>query len=255
MAADTRQEIPAPAWWKLALEARAPFEMGAGLAAWPLLALSPRGDGHPVLVFPGMLASDLSTAPLRRLLRGLGHDVHGWEAGRNMGPRADVMAKSLARIRELARSSGRSVSLVGQSLGGIYARELAKQASSVVRCVVTLGTPFTGGPRSSNAWKVFESLNGQDHLYAAQRAAVREAPPVPTTSIYSRTDGIVAWQCCVQAPGANTANQTENIEVETSHTGMGVNPFVLHALADRLAQPEGRWMPFDRSGLRRAAYR
>ena len=248
---NTIDSVPAPAWWKLALEARAPLEFGASLAALPWLALSPRGDGHPVLVFPGMLASDISTQPLRQLLRLLGHQVHGWEQGRNLGPRSAVLAASLARIRELRRSSGRKVSLVGQSLGGIYARELAKQAADDVRCVVTLGTPFTGGPRSTNAWKIYERLNGRDHLAPQERAGVRQTPPVPTTSIYSRSDGVVAWQCSLERTGP----QSENIEVETSHTGMGVNPLVLHALADRLAQPEGAWQPFRRTGLRRAAYR
>jgi predicted alpha/beta hydrolase family esterase len=242
---------PAPAWWKLALEARAPFEFGASLAALPLLAMSPRGDGHPVLVFPGMLASDLSTQPLRQWLRWLGHDVHGWQMGRNLGPRPALLDASLARIRELRRGSGRKVSLVGQSLGGIYARELAKQAAADVRCVVTLGTPFTGGPRSTNAWQIFEQLNGREHLAPAARAGVRQTPPVPTTSIWSRSDGVVAWQCSLEHDGP----ASENLEVEASHTGMGVNPLVLHALADRLAQPEGVWAPFERSGLRRAVYR
>lgn len=243
--------VPAPAWWKLVLEARAPFEFISGLAAAPLLAMSPRGDGHAVLVFPGMLASDLSTRPLRQLLRLLGHDVHGWEQGRNLGPRGAVLAASLARIRELRRSSGRKVSLVGQSLGGIYARELAKQAADDVRCVVTLGTPFSGGPRSTNAWRIYESINGSEHLARGAREGVREAPPLPTTSIYSRSDGIVAWPCSLQQAGP----LAENVEVEGSHTGMGVNPLVLHVLADRLAQPEGAWRPFERSGLRRAMFR
>jgi pimeloyl-ACP methyl ester carboxylesterase len=251
MSAEQLEGVPAPAWWKLALESRAPFEWGASLAAWPLLAAAPHGDGHAVLVFPGMVASDISTLPMRRLLRWLGHDAHGWAQGRNLGPRPPVLAAALQRIQALRKSSGRKVSLVGQSLGGIYARELAKQAPDDVRCVVTLGTPFTGGARSTNAWRLFEKLNGREHLAPGARAAVRQAPPVPTTSIYSRSDGVVAWQCSVQHSGA----QTENIEVETSHTGMGVNALVLAALADRLAQPEGAWLPHDRSGVRRVFYR
>lgn len=244
MQAEARQQQPGadapPAWWKLALEGRAPLEFAAGVAAWPLLALAPRGDGHAVLVFPGMLASDLSTAPMRQLLKTLGHDAHGWNQGRNLGPRAGVMEASLARVHELAQRSGRRVSLVGQSLGGIYARELAKLAPEAVRCVITLGTPFNGGPRATNAWQIFESLNGREHLAPERRAAVRRTPPVPTTSIYSRSDGVVGWQCSLEQVTA----KAENIEVQASHTGMGVNPQVLHALADRLAQPEGRWSPY-----------
>lgn len=254
MNAHDTENVPAPGWLNLLLEARAGLELGAGLAAaLPLLATAPRGDGHPVLVFPGMAASDLSTAPLRQWLRALGYAVHGWEQGRNLGPRNDVMAASLARIRALREQHGAKVSLIGQSLGGIYARELAKQASDDVRFVITLGTPFTGGARSSNAWHLFEALNGRDHLEPTLRAGMRQAPPVPTTSIYSRSDGVVAWQCCVQADAECTA-RTENIEVEGSHTGMAVHPLVLHAIADRLAQPEAAWQPFERRGLRRFAY-
>ena len=246
------EAVPPPPWWKLALEARAPFELGIGLmSGLPLLAAAERGDGHAVLVFPGMVASDVSTAPLRRWLRALGYDAHGWEQGRNFGPRPASLSASLERIRELRRSSGRKVSLIGQSLGGIYARELAKQAPNDVRVVITLGTPFTGGARSTNAWQLFEAMNGGGQDLPFRRDAVRQPPPVPTTSIYSRTDGIVAWQCSVDAQGA----LTEAVEVQGSHTGMGVNPLVLHVVADRLAQPEGGWAPFERRGARRWLYR
>ena len=245
-------DVLAPGWLNILLEARAGLELGAGLAtALPLLASAPRGDGHPVLVFPGMAASDLSTAPLRQWLRAVGYAAHGWQQGRNFGPRADAMAASLARIRELRQRHGRKLSLIGQSLGGIYARELAKQAGDDVRLVITLGTPFTGGARSTNAWRLFEVLNGTGHLAPEARAGVRQAPPVPTTSVYSRSDGVVAWQCSVQAAGA----QTENVEVECSHTGMAVHPLVLNVIADRLAQTEGAWQPFQRRCLRRLAYR
>ena len=248
------QDVPPPGWLHLMLEARAGLEFSAGLAAaLPLLATAPRGDGHPVLVFPGMAAGDLSTAPMRQWLRALGYAVHGWGQGTNLGPRADAMAASLARIRALRQQHGTEVSLIGQSLGGIYARELAKQASDDVRLVITLGTPFTGGARSTNAWRLFEALNGRDHFEPSVRADMRQAPPVPTTSIYSRSDGVVAWQCCVQAEGEGT-ERTENIEIEGSHTGMAVHPLVLHAIADRLAQAKGAWQPFERDGLRRFAY-
>ena len=244
--------VPPPAWWKVALEGRALFELGAGLVAGgPLLAASKHGDGHAVLVFPGMIASDVSTAPLRRWLRALGYDVHGWEQGRNLGPRPEALDASLARIRALRQSSGRKISLIGQSLGGIYARELAKQSADYVRLVITLGTPFSGGARSTNAWRLFEMMNGREHSEPQARAAMCQAPPVPTTSIYSRTDGIVAWQCSIDLAGP----MSENIEVAGSHTGMGVNPLVLHVIADRLAQPEGQWAPFERHGLRRFMYR
>ena len=250
-ASDAHDSIAAPGWIAMAMEARAPVEYVAGVLAMPLLAQSPRGDGHAVLVLPGMLASDQSTEPLRRLLCRLGYDAHGWGQGCNLGPGPAVLGACLDRICELQRRDGRTVSLIGQSLGGIYARELAKRATRSVRCVITLGTPFTGGRKSTNAWQLFESLNGQGHNVPSARAALREPPPVPTTSIYSRSDGIVAWPCSVQA----SSPMTENIEVDSSHSGMGVNPLVLHAIADRLAQAEGHWKPFARTGWRRRAFR
>ena len=239
-------EVRAPGWLRLALESRAPLELAASVAAWPLLAGSPRGDGHPVLVYPGFVASDVSTAPLRRLLRALGHDAHGWGQGRNLSPSPEVLDRALERIQELHRKHGRKLSLVGWSLGGLYARELAKRAPQAVRCVVSLGSPFTGPSRATNAWRLFDLINRGKPRVERSRDELRAPPPVPTTSIYSRSDGIVAWQCSVEQAGP----LAENIEVQASHTGLGLNPLVMHALADRLAQPEGLWKPFERTGLR-----
>ena len=239
-----------PGLFELLLESRALLEYGAGIAAMPLLPLAAKGDGHPVLVFPGMGASDASTALLRRFLRGQDYMAHAWRLGRNLGPTPDVLWQSRARIHALRCQHGRRVSLIGWSLGGMYARELAKAAPEDVRLVITLGAPFAGHPRATNAWRLFELLNGRHHHARGHRDSIRQPPPVPTTSIYSRTDGIVAWQCSVEREGP----LAENIEVEASHTGMGVHPAVLYAIADRLAQPEGEWRPFSRTGLRRLFY-
>jgi pimeloyl-ACP methyl ester carboxylesterase len=245
-------EVPAPNAWLLALEGRAPWEFGATLASWPVLRLGkrlPRGDGHSVIVFPGLSAGDLSTKPLRSFLSDLGYDAQGWQQGLNFGPRDGVLDKALAQLRAAHASSGRKVSLVGWSLGGIYARELAKLAPDLVRCVVTLGTPFTGSPKSTNAWRLYELLSGGKAEPQAH-GALHEAPPVPCTSVYSRSDGIVAWPCSIQA--ANLSNpHIENIEVKASHFGLGLNPTAWYALADRLAQAEGAWQAFHTQGYRR----
>ena len=241
MTAFNDDTIAAPGWLEKLLEARAPFEFAALLAVLPWLPLVPRGDGHPVLVFPGMLGTNLSTRPLRMVLRALGYKAYGWNQGRNLGPRPKVLAESLALIRALRHQHGRSVSLIGQSLGGIYARELAKQAPNDVRQVITLGTPFTGRHESNGASRLYDALNNREYLDPASRAGVRTAPPVPTTSIYSRTDGVVAWRSSIEAPGP----QTESINVPAaSHVGMAVNPIVLKIIAQRLAQPEGQWKPY-----------
>lgn len=229
---------PSPLLWLA--EARAPWEALASLGAWPLLQLSPRGDGHPVLVLPGLLASDASTALLRHYLRQRGYAVHGWGQGRNLGPRAHVEPQLAERLQRLADQSGRKPSLVGWSLGGAYARLLAQAYPELVRCVVTLGSPVAGGPRATRAWRVYEILSGERADDQGRWHRLAATPRVPTTSIYSRSDAVVAWRASVQAQ----APQCENIEVVASHLGLPVHPAVLHALADRLAQPEGAWQPF-----------
>jgi pimeloyl-ACP methyl ester carboxylesterase len=229
------------------LEGRAPAELVSLIAALPWLNRLPRGDGHPVLVFPGMGASDFTTLPLRRFLQGLGYVTHAWGQGFNFGPRPGVLERSSNDVRALADRHGQPVSLIGWSLGGIYARELAKMHPELARCVITLGTPFTGHPKATNAWRIYEFLSGGKVGDAAIIAEIRKPPPVPTTSIYSRTDGVVSWRCSLNEPSA----LAENIEVRGSHVGMGVSPLALYAVADRLAQPIGQWRTFDASGVRR----
>jgi len=242
--------VPRPGLLRLALEWRAGLEYGAGLVTQPLLRFAPRGDGHPVLVLPGMLAGDITTGPLRRCLKRLNYAPYGWEQGINVGPRNGVMQRCLARLQALRLAHKRKVSLIGWSLGGVYARELAKEAPEDVRVVITLGTPFTGHPKATNAWRLYEWLTGHRIGAPDIHGPLRKPPLVPTTSIFSRSDGIVAWQCSVEHPGPIS----ESIEVEASHLGMGFNPLALYAIADRLSQPEGAWLPFERRGLRRFVY-
>jgi pimeloyl-ACP methyl ester carboxylesterase len=244
-------DLRAPHALLVALESRAPWEFAALLAAMPWLRKLPRGDGHPALVFPGLGANDFTTAPLRRFLDHLGYKTHPWGQGFNFGPRHGVLERCNDDVKRLFRSHARKVSLIGWSLGGIYARELAKELPEHVRCVVTLGTPFTGHPRATNAWRFYELVSGQSVHDPALMAQIRKEPPVPTTSIWSRTDGIVSWRCSVVAPGP----LAENIAVHSSHVGMGMNPLALYAIADRLAQPAGHWQPFEPHGARRWFFR
>ena len=247
----TTPHIAAPSRLLQLLELRATWELAAGVAALPWLRLAPRGDGHPVLVLPGLVASDASTKFLREFLKRRGYDVHGWGQGRNYGPRPGVEEAMLARIDKLRAQTGRRVSLIGQSLGGAYARLLAAQRPDAVRSVITLGSPVAGHPRSSNAWRVYEFTSGKSAVDPQRWQQVTQAPQVPTSSIYSRSDGIVAWQTSIEAA---QRPQTENIEVVSSHIGMAVHPAVLYAIADRLAQPEGAWQPFARRGWRAAVF-
>ncbi len=245
------QALRAPGALRLLLESRAPLEYAASVVATPWLRRSPRGDGHAVLVLPGLGANDVSTAPMRRFLRSLGYAAYPWAQGFNFGPRAGVLKGGALTLRDLAQRHGGAVSLVGWSLGGLYARELAKLHPALARCVVTLGTPFTGHPKATNAWRFYEFASGQSVQDPEQLAQMRVTPGVPTTSIFSRSDGIVAWRCSLNPDGP----LSENIEVPSSHVGLGLNPLALYALADRLAQDPARWKPFELRGARRWFFR
>ena len=245
----TATGLTPPGLWLLMLEARAPWEAMGLAAVSPWLSKMPAGDGHPVLVFPGLGANDFSTKPLRRFLDQQGYSAHPWEQGANFGPRSGVLDGCRARIQALsAQHGGAPVSLIGWSLGGIFAREMAKELPEQVRCVITLGTPFTGHPKATNAWRFYQMVSGQHSQDDTLLAEVRKPPSVPTTSIYSKTDGIVAWPCSIN-PARHA--HTENIEVRASHLGMGMNPLAMFAIADRLRQDPAHWQRFDAQGARR----
>jgi pimeloyl-ACP methyl ester carboxylesterase len=232
---------------------RATVELSAAFAVAPLLALEKRGDGHPVLVLPGLWGGDTSTLLLRRYLRWLGYSVTGWQLGANMGPTESVVRGLRDRVGQLADSSGRRVTLLGWSLGGLYAHELARKAPGSVRQVITLGSPIRLAKRGGRtASQVFDAMS---HLHVAPALVARpwtEAGPlrVPATAVYTRSDGVVPWQSCLVHPG----RRRESLEVHGSHSGLVSNPTVLHLLADRLAQPEDGWRPFAPGPLVRHLY-
>jgi len=221
------------------------------LPAFPILQFAPRGDGHPVLVLPGLTASDVSTRVIRRYVSALGYKAYGWELGRNFGLAGGLRKRLMERLAELHEAHERPVSIVGWSLGGIYARELAKLMPKSVRRVITLGSPFGGERQGFDPWMV-RMLTGRGlHPRLRDRLnRLHPPPPVQSTAIFTRTDGIAPWRACRETTG----DGTENIEVMASHCGLGFHPAVLYAVADRLAQPEGEFVPFDRGGFRRAFY-
>jgi hypothetical protein len=204
-----------------------------------------RGDGHPVIVYPGLGAGAWSTSKLRHALTAAGFNALDWGFGQNTGPRGGVdawISELRASVASLERSEQRKVSLVGWSLGGIYAREVARAAPALVRSVITLGSPFAARSEDTNAAWLYRMLSGSrppvDHLKLAKQPL-----PVPSTSIYSKSDGVVPWRGCLQPRGATS----ENIEVAgVSHLGLGVNRDVLKVIVDRLAQPENGWQRFRR---------
>ncbi len=226
---------------------RAGLEFGAMGAMLPLLRRAPRGDGHSVLVLPGFMASDNSTRTLRWYLRDLGYHAHAWRLGVNVGPTDRILDGLAIRIGSLAddaRSTGKPISLIGWSLGGIYARIMARQFPEEVRQVITLGSPFALDDReASNAGPLYNILS----TFHSQRADSLPTPewgrpemPMPTTAIYTKGDGIVPWRSCMNEPRHNA----ENVRVIGSHCGLGHNPRALLVIADRLAQPVGEWKPY-----------
>ena len=229
-------------------------DLAALLVAAPWLATAARGDGHGVLVLPGLLASDTSTLPLRVYLGWLGYDVRGWDLGCNRGPTEEVLAGMPRALLAHARRTGGSVSLVGWSLGGVYARELARRDAKHVRQVITLGSPFAmqDPGRQSRVNGPYQRLS---HLHADEArlpTSEQRAQPigVPSTSVYSRLDGVVSWQACMEPETA----RHQNVEVRCSHIGFGVDPATLWLIADRLAEPPGQHRPFRPPALMRMMY-
>ena len=224
---------------------RALLEASALIPSLPFLRSMPRGDGHPVYLLPGFMADSQSTAMLRRWLDNLGYNAVPWGFGRNLGPRGILMERLIATVGELAREQGQPVSLIGQSLGGVFAREIAKVIPKQIRQVITLGSPFRQTDTNGTApavLRLFEMATGgkADDLRRSMGDISRPAP-VPSTAIYSRTDGVVRWHTCI-----DTESDThENIEVRGSHSGLGWNPAVLVAVSDRLSQRAGEWHRFS----------
>ena len=223
---------------------RASGEYATSIGLLPFRRLLPQGDGQPVLVLPGLGASDRSTGTIRRLLGSLGYQPHAWGLGRNMGPTERVINELPSLLDRIAHEAGRTVSLIGWSLGGIYARQLAARDPEQVRSLVTLGTPVRSEVQTaSNAAPLYNALQA---FHVPSRPLLDDGEPldVPVTAVHTRSDGIVHWETCL----VQEASRTENLRVRGSHTGLGYNPAVAYILADRLALPEGTWDPFQVPG-------
>ena len=205
------------------------------------------GQGQPVIVFPVLGGGPDSTAPLRRLLDDAGFATYDWGMGVDTGPRDRNLNRWLRELEEkvidVAETEASSVTLLGWSLGGIYARELAKRTNPLVRQVITLGTPVNTTADAANRCPLFKVLEGGYGSMAVNiRHRLRQRPPVPCTSIYSKTDGLVPWELCVESESP----ESENIEVAgATHRGLPAHPKVLEAITHRLAQPDGEWRRFD----------
>ena len=227
----------APSKTMLAFELpRAALEYFAGwMSQGHLTSECEKGDG-PVIVIPGLATSDSSTSMLRTFLSSLGYTVSGWNRGMNRGPTGgfdEFLASMLLDVEKAFNEHGKPVRLLGWSLGGVYVRELAKLAPHMVRQVITLGTPFSGNLADTNGGKMFEILSRSDcHKDPLLQRRVARTPSVPTVSIYSKTDGIVAWQCCLNPK----MGHTENVEMSSvCHLGLVTSPAVFRVIAHRMS--------------------
>ena len=249
-------KIPRPSLRHMLTEGRTILELGAMGVSLPILMRAPKGDGHPVMVLPGFMASDISTKPIRSFLSRKGYQSNGWGLGRNLGTHIvggqQVLSDELLyKVIELSVIHDAKVSLVGWSLGGVLAREIARVIPDCVRQVITLGSPFNGPSGSASVVEgLFELING--NLAQGNPEIMKKMwlpPPVPTSALYSKSDGVAHWKACLHHSFGDN-QQAENIKVSGSHTGLGHNPQVVWIVANRLAQAENNWQPYKNSDTR-----
>ena len=238
------ESISKPSFFWLMTEAsRALFEFSTFYPYKLLRGNESSGDGHSVLVLPGFMATDRSTSPLRKFLIKLGYDAHGWENGRNYGSEVYIDLL-LEKVVELFEESGEKISIIGWSLGGVYARQIAKQRPDLIRQVITLGSPFRGIDMPNHAEWVYKFLTNGKSSKDIDPLVLQDIPnpaPVPTTAIYTKEDGVVPWQICMEKQESSIH---QNVQVRGSHFGLGVNPSVLAIIMDRLQYCEENWQPF-----------
>jgi pimeloyl-ACP methyl ester carboxylesterase len=243
-------------------EWRALGEMALLPYSLPLLMTAPQGDGHPVLLLPGFMADEGTLVALRIFLRNRGYAVESWGFGRNVGFQARHAEALVRKLRFLHHQTGRKVSLVGWSLGGVFALYAAHEAGECVRSVVTLGSPVSLDPEGSQSPQLVQKLyrwvahplgpTAHAMQPRAKKLRERQVPSVPMSCLYSLGDGVVPPQ---EATIDGDPALHENIRIPGSHTGLGFNPLAMLILADRLAQPEGRWAPFKPQGFSGALLR
>lgn len=222
-----------PPPWSILAEGLLFWDLAHSALRWPRLVGQPRGAGDPVLVFPGYGASDASTAVLRGYLRAIGHDARGWDLGRNHGDVPALIPRVIEATQRRADATGRRVRLVGWSLGGVLAREVARERPELVERVVTLGSPIVGGPKYTAAAAAYRRRGADlDAIEAAIAERDRTPIDVPITAIYSKRDGVVSWRACID--GHN--RDAEHIEVPCSHTAFGFHSAVFAIVAERLAR-------------------
>ena len=227
------EAIQAPSSIGLLAEARGLLEFPNLLMQSPKLARQERGRGQRVLVLPGYGTGDTSTAVLRAYIRFLGYQPQGWGLGQNHGDVPELLPRVARRLGQLAREEGGPIGLIGWSLGGYLAREVAREQPEDVQHVITLGSPVIGGPKYTAAAGAYRR-RGVDLDAIELEVAARNRKPLetPVTAVYSRNDGVVAWRACID----HQSPSVEHVEVGTTHLGLGFSPEVFRIIAKRLAR-------------------
>jgi pimeloyl-ACP methyl ester carboxylesterase len=223
---------PGSAGWS---EVAALAQLPRLLAAAPRLAVAPRGDGSVVVDVPGWRAPEASGAPLRAWLRWLGYDARGWGFGVNRGSPERDAERLTELVVGLAEDAGGPVALVGWSLGGVVAREVARQAPEAVRCVVTYGTPVVGGPTHTVGARTYGPDECARVTALIEELDARSPIPVPLTAVLTRRDAVVSWTACID----RASPDVRHVEVDSTHVGLGIDPDVWLTVATALAEPAG----------------
>ena len=230
-------------FWLVTEIGRAATEYGLSLPYRKLFAPKLEGDQHPVLVLPGFMASDFSTGPLRKFIENLGYEVYSWELGRNTA-KPEFIDILIEKLEEIYNYHEEKISLVGWSLGGVYARQIAKARPDLIRQIITLGSPFKGIDQPNNVAWVYNLISNGKRVKDADPILFKDLPvpaPVPTTAIYTKEDGIVPWQLCMEEED----ELHQNIQVRGSHCGLGVNPVVLEIIAQKLLETRETWEYYE----------
>jgi pimeloyl-ACP methyl ester carboxylesterase len=229
----SNDEIAPPPGWHSLLEGRVGAEVSALMLQLPMLRMTqPKGSG-PVMVLPGFMTDDSSTWLLRRFLAGLGYSVAPWEMGLNRGPMMAYLPVLIERLHSWRRETGERPSLVGWSRGGTLSREIAREEPDLIRSVVTLGSPVRGGVGGTSIGRLVSAQTGLTPVQISALLRQRQRTPIrtPITAIYSKTDGVVAWQACVDDMNPDVTHHV----VESSHMGLGFNASVYRLVAKALA--------------------
>jgi len=245
---ESEQQINRPSlFWLVTEGGRALTELGLSLPYRSYTKNKPKGDGHPILVLPGFMATDHSTKPMRRFLNKLGYNAYGWEMGRNFA-KAEFIDQLIEKVEILHKSYGEEVTLIGWSLGGIFARQIAKARPEMIRQIITMGSPFRGVGKPNNAAWIYNFVSGGNTVQDVDPELIANIPlpaPVPTTAIYTKEDGVVPWELCLE----DESPIHQNIQVRGSHLGLGVNMTVLDIIANRLQYRRGNWEQFEPSNI------